>query len=366
VADPKNENGFIQVPNELAEALAKVNLSAYETRVLWALIRKTWGWRKNADHISITEFQKLTGLKRRHTQRALARLISRKIVTCIGYSFINKYSIQKDYSKWKTVTQIGYSKSRNLNRLQLAPKEVTETVTYLGYYKRNNKDNIQKTNISPSPSASALPSGKRGVSKSKPEVKKKNHSPGPGESTLTLSEKQSAIQRLVNFWKTEIKEVPLEDKAWDKLNFARYCRSAKAILEYTNSESEAKRAMREIAQELEEKGLSYTLETIVKRLSDWKQNQEEIDKIPEIVVTEQEIARQTELEKEIKEEREEFQRWERKLGLKSGSSKNWIVWMNQEAREAFQEWLKTHPGGNCAEFIKTTGRNPITAKCEAK
>ena len=106
-ANPQAEDGHVDLANEIVEALAKVNLQAYESRVLWALFRKTYGWHKKTDQISITQFQEITGMDRRHVHRTLSQLIKRKIVARIGNSRIITYGFQKDYTKWKDVARIG-------------------------------------------------------------------------------------------------------------------------------------------------------------------------------------------------------------------------------------------------------------------
>src|SRR4030042_1052805 len=55
------------------------------------------------DQISVSQFQKKTGLDRRNLARTLDRLVNRKIVVKIDNTFITTYGFQKDYSKWKTV-----------------------------------------------------------------------------------------------------------------------------------------------------------------------------------------------------------------------------------------------------------------------
>jgi len=41
MANPQIENGYLKIAHEIAQALARVNLSAYESRVLWVIWRKT-------------------------------------------------------------------------------------------------------------------------------------------------------------------------------------------------------------------------------------------------------------------------------------------------------------------------------------
>lgn len=107
-ASPQVEDGHIKIANEIGEVLAKTNLSAYETRILWVIWRKTYGWHKKADQISVTQFQRLTGLHRRHVQRTIKRLMERNIIASTGYSRITTYQFQKDYTKWKDIASKGY------------------------------------------------------------------------------------------------------------------------------------------------------------------------------------------------------------------------------------------------------------------
>ena len=101
MANPQIENGFTKIANEIVEQLARTQLSGYESRILWVIWRKIYGWNKKQDIISISQFQKLTGLDRRHVQRTLNRLIERNIVTKNGYRHYTKWAFQKDYTRWK-------------------------------------------------------------------------------------------------------------------------------------------------------------------------------------------------------------------------------------------------------------------------
>ena len=98
---PQTENGFTRIANEILEALAKVNLSAYESRTVFALWRKTYGFQKKEDRISVSQFQEITGLKRQHQCRSLRELEGRQIITRISDGFINKYRFQKDFTNGK-------------------------------------------------------------------------------------------------------------------------------------------------------------------------------------------------------------------------------------------------------------------------
>ena len=62
MASPQLEDGYTQISNELLEALCWMNLSPYEWRVLLWILRKTYGWKKKTDWISLSQFSKETGL----------------------------------------------------------------------------------------------------------------------------------------------------------------------------------------------------------------------------------------------------------------------------------------------------------------
>lgn len=122
MANPQLEDGHTDIAHELVEALAKTQLSGYETRVLWAVLRKSYGWHKKTDRISYTQFEQLTGLNRRHVATALKRLIIRRIITEIGNGYKLEYGLQKDYTQWKIITEIGNDSYKSL------PKSVTKPI----------------------------------------------------------------------------------------------------------------------------------------------------------------------------------------------------------------------------------------------
>lgn len=99
MVSPQIENGYLKLANEIVDALYKINLSAYESRILWFIFRKTYGWNKKSDCISYSQFEE-TGINRRHIGRALKQLKERKIVNVSGSGYKLHYTLQKDYTKW--------------------------------------------------------------------------------------------------------------------------------------------------------------------------------------------------------------------------------------------------------------------------
>ena len=67
-------------PVQIQEALHTTNLSAYESRILHFIIRKTFGWNQPSDRISQRQIEAATGIDRRSIRRCLKQLKTRKII----------------------------------------------------------------------------------------------------------------------------------------------------------------------------------------------------------------------------------------------------------------------------------------------
>lgn len=93
----QRENGHIDIAHGIAEALTHTNLSAYESRVLWCIFRKTYGYQKKEDWIAISQIVEMTGLHKAHVSRTLKLLCLRNIVTKGG----NKMGFNKYQSQWR-------------------------------------------------------------------------------------------------------------------------------------------------------------------------------------------------------------------------------------------------------------------------
>ena len=108
--NPQKENGYTAIANELVEAFSKIRISGQAMQVLWVIFRKTYGWNKKEDKISLSQFQGMTNLSKVTICKSINHLIKLNIITKKGnanFPFIHigkdialTYCIQKDYSKW--------------------------------------------------------------------------------------------------------------------------------------------------------------------------------------------------------------------------------------------------------------------------
>ncbi len=76
MANPQKENGHVDIANEIMEALAGIRISGEEWQCLCVIFRKTYGWHKKEDWISLSQFNLLTKLKKPNIFRAIKKLYS--------------------------------------------------------------------------------------------------------------------------------------------------------------------------------------------------------------------------------------------------------------------------------------------------
>lgn len=72
-------------------------------------------------------------------------------------------------------------------------------------------------------------------------------------------------------WYKLLKLVPKDDRAWDKVHFARTKRSTKQLIEVVGNRELALDCMDQLAAQFTKAGLSWTMETILKHAHEWKQ-----------------------------------------------------------------------------------------------
>ena len=104
MANPSIKNGYFPFSNEIAEEFARRKIHANEMSLIWVVIRKTWGWaskakngrRKDWDKIPVSQFVKMTGIKRRNVQKLLKSLASQKMLL----KSENGYKFNQNYEEW--------------------------------------------------------------------------------------------------------------------------------------------------------------------------------------------------------------------------------------------------------------------------
>lgn len=110
MANVQTENGYTMIANELLEALIRYKFPPNSTlpfRICIFVIRKTYGYHKKMDVISLSQFQRATNEKNRTNLIYWIRyLVQAKILVRIKKSETQiEYGFNKDYEQWLTPVQ---------------------------------------------------------------------------------------------------------------------------------------------------------------------------------------------------------------------------------------------------------------------
>jgi len=107
LASPQKENGYTAIANKIMEELAIMRIPGEARQVLDVILRKTYGWNKKEDEISLSQFRKTTRLLSPNIIRARKKLLKMNVITVIqkDNSRIPTYRFQKDYTKWKPLSK---------------------------------------------------------------------------------------------------------------------------------------------------------------------------------------------------------------------------------------------------------------------
>lgn len=106
--NPQKEFGHRQICNDVYHALLAGNFTGAEYKIILAIIDKTWGFKKQADAISISKLCAMTNLTKRTVQRTIISLKTKRVVymspstiRVSSGSPLNNYSLNKHYDTWK-------------------------------------------------------------------------------------------------------------------------------------------------------------------------------------------------------------------------------------------------------------------------
>lgn len=101
----KNHDHYIKIPTNYLEAKAKMRIPGCADQILRVIERKTFGWHKEQDGISLSQFRELTEIDdKRNIQRNLNILKNMNILKFKTiWGIRTEYRIQLDFSLWKPV-----------------------------------------------------------------------------------------------------------------------------------------------------------------------------------------------------------------------------------------------------------------------
>lgn len=115
---PQVEDGYTRLANELLDAIIRFPFTKRQYKVMLLLARKTYGYNKKSDDMTVTQISNQTGLTRPHASGTLAELVELGCVLKRDGRHGYVLGINKNYRTWGasqngTCPETGITPSQN-------------------------------------------------------------------------------------------------------------------------------------------------------------------------------------------------------------------------------------------------------------
>jgi phage replication O-like protein O len=141
--NPQVEDGYTKIANELLDAIIRHDFSKRELKIVLFVLRKTYGWNKKADVISLSQILAGTGLARTHACSSVNDLVNCKVLLKQSHQKGQLLELNKKYKDW-VCDQNGNSVTKTVMKCdQNGNKGVTKTGTTKDTSKNNTKEKRQ-------------------------------------------------------------------------------------------------------------------------------------------------------------------------------------------------------------------------------
>lgn len=121
MASPQKENGYLSIANEIVDRLIGLGLSGREFEAMLFVIRKTYGFNKKKDRISLSQFERSMGVRRSVVCKTINKLVAYRILARSD----GVYEFNKNWEQWVVAKrrlgsrqEATVAKSANASRLQ--------------------------------------------------------------------------------------------------------------------------------------------------------------------------------------------------------------------------------------------------------
>ena len=136
MANPQKENGYTAIAHEILERLSFPGINGSEYRVLLVVLRKTYGYHKNKDRISLSQFQKNTLMNRSQTVKTINSLVCKRILV----KEKGVYKFNKNWDEWVVSKRIPSVQKDTRGSMQKDTKTSMQLDTHKRYKDNNTKD----------------------------------------------------------------------------------------------------------------------------------------------------------------------------------------------------------------------------------
>jgi phage replication O-like protein O len=148
---PQLEDGYTRIANELLQAIILFKFTERQYKVFFAILRKTYGFNKTSDEISLSQLSTLCNLPVNHVSTVINQLVKLNVIIKNQGKHAHNLMINKQYDTWGLhnvechkeelhimdlgVTSLGVKGLHNVEVQKTTPKD-------------NTKDNIAEVKTS--------------------------------------------------------------------------------------------------------------------------------------------------------------------------------------------------------------------------
>lgn len=127
MANPQREDGYTGIANEILEQLAKARLNGTQMRIVLAVIRFTYGFKRKEHPLSLSFLASAIGSSKRNTQKELNTLLEQRVLLASKAGRTRLLGFNKNYEEW----ELGEMEEKK----KAAPKKKKEYSPDSTYYK---------------------------------------------------------------------------------------------------------------------------------------------------------------------------------------------------------------------------------------
>ena len=145
---PQPDKNYRQISGEFLEAFIKYPLSPTENKIMLFIIHKTWGFKKKADSISLTQFQKMIPASRPTIAEGIKSLEKNQLIIVDRSQRINQYMVNKFYDTWLSKPTIVKKTDQLRKPTRIVKKTDQDRLSALNIQKKKETITKENNNIS--------------------------------------------------------------------------------------------------------------------------------------------------------------------------------------------------------------------------
>ena len=116
MSNPQIEDGYTRIANELLDAIVAYSFTKRQYKLVFHIIRKTYGFGKKVDDMTVTQVSNHIGLDRSAASKALDELVTLNVVIKTNGRYGYLLGINKNYQEWGVCQNITPVTKRHGNR----------------------------------------------------------------------------------------------------------------------------------------------------------------------------------------------------------------------------------------------------------